>query len=331
MAKRFSALRRLPFFVGRFWRDLANPLRYASNTDDVHGPRLGRYYLVFDEQELMRGGSQDFHFDPEGIPVIPTYVDIEHRRLHYYPIAIGQYALAIFHTWLRSSRQDDRLRFLRLADWFVEHQAPDGSWYAQIDIPHYRLRAPWPSAMAQGRGISVLTRAWQCSSDERYINSARRALSAFSVPIAQGGITDTYGEWTTYEEYPGQPAPHVLNGMIFALFGVWDLVRVKRDDVQAAGVFERGAATVEALLPLYDSGYWSLYDLEHLKLPTPRNPCTAHYHDIHIKQLSVMHAITGRAPFEAFVRRWAAYQDGAGGRLRAYAEKAAFIARRKLT
>ena len=328
MTRRLSALRRLPFFAHRFLRDLSSPLRYGSNTDDVNGASLGRYYLVFDEEELKR--SIDFHFDAEGIPIIPTYVDVEPRRLHYYPITIGQYALAIFHTWLRSSREDDRRRFLRLADWFVEQQAQDGCWYAQTDMPLYRLRAPWPSAMAQGRGLSVLTRAWQGTSDEKYIASARRALAAFSVPVAQGGITDTYDGRITYEEYPARPAPHVLNGMIFALFGIWDLVRAQPDDARAAELFERGAATVEALLPRYDTGWWSLYDLYHLEAATPRNPCTAHYHDIHVKQLTVMHAITGRRPFGAFARRWATYQEGMRGRLRAYAGKAAFIARRKL-
>jgi heparosan-N-sulfate-glucuronate 5-epimerase len=328
MARRLSALRRLPFFVRKFLRDLSNPLRYASNTDDVHGVRLGRYYLVFEEEELKR--SIDFHFDAEGIPAIPTYVDVEHRRLHYYPITIGQYALAIFHTWLRSARDEDLGRFLRLAEWFVEHQAQDGCWYAQTEMPVYRLRAPWPSAMAQGRGLSVLMRAWQCTSDEKYIDGARRALAAFSVPVARGGVTDTYDGQVTYEEYPAQPAPHVLNGMIFALFGVWDLVRAQPDDARAAAIFERGVISVEALLPLYDTGWWSLYDIYHLEAASPRNPCTAHYHDIHIKQLMVMHAITGRQSFDAFARRWAAYQDGSWGRLRAYAEKAAFIARRKL-
>ena len=188
MVRRLSALRRLPFFARKFLRDLSNPLRYASNTDDVHGARLGRYYLVFDEEELKR--SVEFHFDAEGIPAIPTYADVEPRRLHYYPITIGQYALAIFHTWLRSSQGDDQRRFLGLADWLVENQAEDGCWYAQTDLPLYRLRAPWPSAMAQGRGLSVLTRAWQCTSDERYIDGARRALEAFSVPVADGGIID---------------------------------------------------------------------------------------------------------------------------------------------
>ena len=54
MAGRLASLRRLPFFAGKFLRDLLNPLRYASNTDDAHGVRLGRYYLVFDEEELKR-------------------------------------------------------------------------------------------------------------------------------------------------------------------------------------------------------------------------------------------------------------------------------------
>lgn len=330
MATPFSVLRRVPFFAGKFLRDLFNPLRYASDIDDVQGARLGRYYFVLEEEKLKRGGSFRYHFDDDGIPAIPSNIDVQPPRLHYYPMAIGQYALAIFHTWLRSAREDDKRRFLRLADWFVEHQAQDGCWYAQTDVPIYRLRAPWPSAMVQGRGMSVLMRAWQCTSDERYVDAAKRALAAFSVPVAQGGVMDTCDGLVTYEEYPAQPAPHVLNGMIFALFGLWDLVRALPGDGSAAAIFERGVATVEHLLPLYDTGWWSLYDLYHLHVAIPRNPCSTHYHDIHVKQLVVLHAITGRKSFEEYARRWAAYEDGARGRVRAYAEKAVFIARRRL-
>ncbi|MEM7505009.1 MAG: hypothetical protein AAF417_23505, partial [Pseudomonadota bacterium] len=149
MASSLSVLRRLPFFAGKFLRDLSNPVRYPSNIDDVQDSELGQYYLVFDEKELTK--SIDFRFDARGIPTIPTYVDVEPRQFHYYPITIGQYALAVFHTWLRSSVDEDKQRFLKLARWFVEHQAQDGCWYAQIDMPTYQLPAPWPSAMAQGR------------------------------------------------------------------------------------------------------------------------------------------------------------------------------------
>ena len=328
--RRLSALQRLPFFAGKLLRDVTNPLRYAGNTADAHDARLGRYYLVFDEEELKRGGSFGFSFDAEGIPAVRSNIDIQPPRLHYYPIAIGQYALAIFHTWLRTSLEEDRRRFLRLADWFVEHQDGDGCWYAQTDAPIYRLRAPWPSGMAQGRGLSVLTRAWQLTGEERYIEGARRALPVFTVPIERGGISDTYDGNATYEEYPAQPAPHVLNGMIFALFGLWDMARAQPGDPHAKELFERGVASVEAMLPLYDTGWWSLYDLYHRERPAPLNPCTTHYHDMHIKQLMALHAITGRELFDVMARRWADYQRAWPCRLRAYAGKIAFVAQRRL-
>jgi hypothetical protein len=328
MPIRPSALRRLPFFVRKLGRDLANPLRYACHIEDVHEPQLGRYYLVFDEDELR--SNIGLELDTDGIPAIPTYVDVEPRQLHYYPITIGQYALAVFHTWLRSKTPADRQRFLGLADWFVAHQADDGCWYAHTDVPAYRLRAPWPSAMAQGRGLSVLTRAWQCSSDGRYLESARRAPAAFSLPVADGGVADRCDGLVTYEEYPARPAPHVLNGAMFALLGLWDMVRAEPDGAGARALFERGASGVEALLPRYDLGWWSLYDLYHVQVGGPRNPCTAHYHDIHVKQLKILHAITGRVVFDAFAGRWSGYQKAWHGRLRAYAEKAIVVARRKL-
>jgi hypothetical protein len=184
--------------------------------------------------------------------------------------------------------------------------------------------------MAQGRVFSVLMRAWQLTSDEKYLASARRGLAVFSLPVGQGGVVDAFDGWTTYEEFPAQPAPHVLNGMIFALFGLWDMVRAQADDARAEEIFQRGVATVEGLLPHYDTGWWSLYDLYHLEAPAPRNPTTAHYHDIHIKQLRIMHAITGRELFARFANRWAAYERGWTRRLRAYAGKGVFVARRKL-
>jgi len=330
MTTRVSTLRRLPFFARKLLRDAVRPLFYPVETGDVHGPELGRYYLVFDEAALRGGGTHDFRFDDDGIPAVPTYIDVERPRLHYFPIAISQYALAIFHTWLRTGSEEDRTRFLKFAAWFVDHQAEDGCWYAEPDVPVYRLPGPWRSAMGQGRGISVLTRAWQLTGEARHLEGAVRALGAFETPIAEGGIVGACNGHATYEEYPAQPAPHVLNGMIFALFGVWDLVRAGPDDGRARAVFERGVASLEALLPLYDAGIWSLYDLYHLEIPGPRNACTAHYHDMHVKQLRALHAITGRTAFATFAERWSGYQRRPTGRLWAYGRKLDFIVRRRL-
>ncbi|MGF1477779.1 MAG: D-glucuronyl C5-epimerase family protein [Geminicoccaceae bacterium] len=325
-----DAIGRVPFFVRKFYRDLTNPLRYPANIDDVKQCQLGHYYLVYDEDRLRQGGSHDFHFDDQGIPVLPTYIDVHPRRMHYYPIAIGQFALAIFHTYLRTSRTDDLTRFLKLADWLVERQAADGCWHNDNDIPVFGVYAPWVSAMGQGRVMSVLARAWQHTGDDRYIESARKGLPPFRLPISEGGVADSYGGVETFEEYPGRPAPHVLNGMIFALFGLWDMVRALPDEDEPRLLFDQGVSGIETLLPLYDTGWWTLYDLYHLEQKTPRNPATSHYHDIHTKQMQVLYAITGRPPFAEYAGRWAEYEIGWHRRLRAYANKTTFIVRRKL-
>lgn len=327
---RVSTLRRLPFFAKKLWRDVFAPLRYPLTREDVHGARLGQYYLVFDEAALRGGGTHDFRFDADGIPAVPTYIDVERPRLHYFPIAIGQYALAIFHSWLARGQGEDEARFLKFADWFADHQAGDGCWYAHTDVPIYGLKGPWASAMAQGRGLSVLTRAWQRTGARRYLEGALRALPVFETKITDGGVVDGFGGVITYEEFPVRPAPHVLNGMIFGLFGLWDLARARPDDAHVRALFEQGAASLETLLPHHDTGFWSLYDLYHLEVPGLSNPATAHYHDMHVRQLEALAAITGRPVFSSFARRWAGYQGSLRGRTWAYRQKAAFIARRRL-
>jgi heparosan-N-sulfate-glucuronate 5-epimerase len=85
------------------------------------------------------------------------------------------------------------------------------------------LKAPWYSALAQGQGISVLVRAHKESSDARYLDSARAAFESFRRPITEGGIafTDESGDlW--FEEYIVSPPRHILNGFIWALWGVYD-------------------------------------------------------------------------------------------------------------
>ena len=71
------------------------------------------YYFLFNEKELLSGGSQDFHFDEKGIPVIPTYVDVDEERMHYFPISIGQYGLAIYHTYLDTSSKKDKKKIFK--------------------------------------------------------------------------------------------------------------------------------------------------------------------------------------------------------------------------
>ncbi len=65
-------------------------------------------------------------------------------------------------------------------------------------------------------------------------------------------------------QYPSlQAPPHVLNGFIFALFGLYDFYKLTHSEV-ALDLFNEGIETLKANLKRYDLGYWSRYDLTEL-------------------------------------------------------------------
>jgi hypothetical protein len=113
-------------------------------------------------------------FDENGIPLNSTYIDVKTPRLHYYPISIGQFGLAVFHSFIKTGQKEKREHFLRIANWFMENAVTDERlgtyWLTDIPKPEYGVEHPWKSAFAQSRALSILLRAWQITDDRRYLN-----------------------------------------------------------------------------------------------------------------------------------------------------------------
>ena len=65
-----------------------------------------------------------------------------------------------------------------------------------------------------------------------------------------------------YEEYPSleNEPPHVLNGFIFALFGLYDYYKATESE-EALELFNQGIKTLKEKINLWDMGFWSRYDL----------------------------------------------------------------------
>jgi hypothetical protein len=195
-------------------------------------------------------------------------------------------------------------------------------WYHRFDWPYREiLRAPWYSALAQGQGISVLLRAFQETGDERYLESGRRAFQAFGLDVSCGGVTyrDEAGQiW--FEEYLVDPPSHILNGFLWASWGVYDYALLTGND-EAMQLFDSAVQTLAANLSRYDTGYWSLYELSPTRLPMLASPF---YHRLHIVQLQVMANLTGQGVFRDFARRWEGYEQDPRKRYRALAGKVLF-------
>ena len=295
-----------------FWHESPLENQDASTTE------LGEYYMPFTEKADYQGA-----YDKQGIPQLDYHGNI---GLQYNPIAIAQYGLGNYNLWRRTNDPDRRRKFFLIADWLCSNLELNryglAVWNHHFDW-EYRdtLKAPWYSALAQGQGISVLVRAHKESGEPRYLEAAQRAFAAFQQPIENGGVafTDESGDlW--FEEYIVSPPTHILNGFIWALWGVHDYHLATKDKLPQE-LFSRGVRTLLHNLTRYDLGFWSLYEQSGTRLPMV---ASRFYHQLHIVQLRVMHCLTGESLFAEVADRWEDYAHSRNNRIRALLYKSAF-------
>lgn len=279
---------------------------------------LGQYYMLFSEKADYRGAH-----DPSGIPMLDYHGKI---GLQYNPIAIAQWGLANYNVYCNSQDVERKRKFLAASDWLCSRleQNHFGVWVWNHHFDwEYRtpLKAPWYSGLAQGQGISLLLRAHEETKNQTYLQAAERAFASFSKSTAEGGVafTDERGDlW--FEEYIVSPPTHILNGFMWASWGVYDYFLATKDNA-AHRLFETAVHTLELNLDRYDLGFWSLYEQSGTRLPMI---ASAFYHQLHIIQLRVMHRLTGNEIFARYAERWANYALSRGKRARALCYKCAF-------
>jgi len=307
-----------------FWHETPaiNPRAFQQQNGATGAPArpdgLGAYYMLFREKADYAG-----HHDSDGIPMLDYRGAI---GLQYNPIAIAQWGLSNYNQFCATGDEIRSFKTLKAADWLCDHleKNPHGLWVWNHHFNwDYRdtLKAPWYSGLAQGHGVSLLLRAHAHSGDNRYLHAANQAFVALTRPIAEGGVLfedEDKNLWI--EEYLVSPPTHILNGFMWALWGVFDFWRARADS-SAKEIFDRGVDTLVRNLARFDTGYWSLYEQSGTRLQMLASPF---YHRLHIVQLQIMAKLTGEAEFARGAERWDNYAKHRTNRTRALIEKSAF-------
>jgi len=295
-----------------FWHEIPQANSHAG----IH--RLGEYYMLFAEKADYPGAH-----DAAGIPLLNYRGNI---GLQYNPIAVAQWGLGNYNLFCQGESAQRRNRFLTASDWLCAHLGRNslGSWVWNHHFDwEYRsqLKAPWYSALAQGQGISLLVRAYRETGDTAYLDAAGRAFESFLKPTSEGGVTFTDARGNLwFEEYIVSRPTHILNGFIWAAWGVYDYF-LATESRAAQDLFTQAVLTLRTNLDLYDLGFWSLYEQSGTMLPMVASPF---YHRLHVVQLRVMHRLTGDEIFTRYADKWEAYARSRANRTRALCYKSVF-------
>ena len=223
--------------------------------------------------------------------------------------------------------------FFHAADWLLESQDKEYfGWPVSVRFNLKKSKYPfaseiapgWLSAMGSSHAISVLTRAYHRSGKDAYLNAAVKALKPFSISTKDNPkgfksvFMDTY-VW--YEEYPTNPNSFVLNGFMYSLLGLYDLKQtldsmsnMQESAALADSLFREGIQSLVSMLPFFDTGSGTVYDLRHLTMSGPPKLARWDYHSTHVNLLLVLSTIMDdpkkRETVLEIADRWKMYMVG---------------------
>ncbi|XP_007235225.3 glucuronic acid epimerase a isoform X1 [Astyanax mexicanus] len=207
--------------------------------------------------------------------------------------------------------------FFAASDWLLRNQDERGGWPIRVARKlgeGFRTLEPgWYSAMAQGQAMSTLVRAYLITHDPVYLSAAMRATAPFKRTSEQHGVKALFmNKFDWYEEYPTMPSSFVLNGFIYSLIGLYDVAEIAGDKFgrEAGILFSRGLESLKAMLPLFDTGSGTVYDLRHFTLGVAPNLARWDYHTTHINQLQLLASIDSSPIFRDYAKRWKTYLKG---------------------
>lgn len=226
--------------------------------------------------------------DTDKLPIL----DIGDGKSFEFPVAIFQYGLGAYDLFLQTNDERYRKKFIQAVNWTVFHQEASGAW---DNFSYYYPEHP-NGAMAQGEGVSLLIRAYVELNDLKYLECAKKAIDFMLLSTKDGGTTLYKSDGAIILlEYPHRKA--VLNGWIFAWWGLYDYVLITKDCKRYKRILNQSEKTLREFLPKYSKKVWSAYDLEG-RIASP------FYHNLHIAQMQVMYRLTGDDLYNDIASIW---------------------------
>ncbi|WP_309128015.1 cell wall-binding repeat-containing protein [Microbacterium sp.] len=221
-----------------------------------------------------------------------------------HPVVYAQYGISALLEYQRTGDALWLKRAERQAERLIEMRTLRGDawWYSYPFNWTYSdrtLHAPWWSAMAQGQALSLFVRLSDVDPQPRWDAAIEGTWKSFlqSRSSSQQWSSVVIDGHLYLEEYAGDQKPlQVLNGQIFAMFGVYDYWRLTAN-VDAERLLRGASATVLDMMPkIRKPGDVSYYCVQasFCQRTLWQNQ---KYHVIHSWQLDTLQSLTGIEEF----------------------------------
>lgn len=164
----------------------------------------------------------------------------------------------------------------------------------EYEFPFAAGHAPWTSGMAQAVAAQAFARAGTLLSDQNLLDTADAAYAAVPRLLSTSSPAKPWVALYSFDRVP------VLNAQLQAALSIGDYATIA-GNTAAASMAVRLTAAARAMLPRFDTGYWSLYSLRGDESPLD-------YHDYVIGLLRKLSARTGDPVWQQAADRFQGYE-----------------------
>lgn len=255
-------------------------------------------------------------FDNEGIPMGKApkgeKSGIDYSTYMYNPVGIAEYGLLLYNDLIENTnrlslKSDRRAALNKQFSWLIKNRTDKENisfWYHNYPVADHGCKPPWKSALDQGLILSLLVRAYYLTKKEEISKLAEKVANSMKTPAFEGGFLyiNSNGDYW-FQEYMGN-CGYVLNGFIFAMWGVYDYYLYSNDQVYKM-IFDKCINTLRNNLKYYDwrmgIAKWTVYDLK------DKNPVELGYQKMHVRLLKNLYMITGEKFLLDYANLWESY------------------------
>lgn len=199
---------------------------------------------------LLDLASEERIYDENG-RLLKPWPDLDRYVSH--PVDLSWFILGALESYIASDDQ----QYLDAAE--INAQALldsgellNGALWFPYDFDYvmhgqYQLSAPWYAGMAQGMALSVFTRMYEVTGEEKWAHAAHEVFASFTQDAPEDRMFLVPDEDSNlwFEEYvhPGYPESRVVNGHMYAMWGLRDYA-LEFDSEEAELLFDAGATTM---------------------------------------------------------------------------------------
>lgn len=261
-------------------------------------------YYNYQKNVLEKYQKSDF--DEKGI--LLTKVNDEKI---YHIANISYYGLMLYSRYVEENNPQDLEIAKKQADYLVEYQNKEnGALYEVYEYDVYgtneKMGEFWVSATTQGQALSLLSRMYNVTKEEKYKTACELALIPFTKSITENGICTNFFGYAYYEDFQTEKPTYSLRGFLYSLLGLYDCYAISGNET-AKQLYDEGIKTLEMCLPYYEYNGISLNNLNFMNYDRTLKIYNEESHRIHIALLETINQKENNEIIQYFIETWRNY------------------------